>query len=544
MEINPTQKTYSPQQTAFLEKAVENVNILLGAVAGSGKTFTLLEALRNFPAIRVAFCAFTKNISVEIEEKVNLIIEELVCRTFVGTCHSFGNAAVRRAFPNAKLLDGPKVDKKKIDFLLEETRNPRSGEIGVPMNLRSFVRKAYQLGRQWGVGLSGSNFQFASKESWLNLVDHFDLEEELYEGDEAPADIDELVREAVNWSVYVIKAGVLRASEMYDFEDMVYLVLAKNLQVWQYDVVMVDECQDLNPTRRMLAAKMMKRGGRAIFVGDPRQAIFGFTGADDKSIENIIRDFNCIEMPLTWSFRCPKAVVRFAQRWVKHIESTPDAPEGLVAEINEKNFWNMKLNADDAILCRNNAPLVDLFFSLLSKGIASHIEGKDIAEDLIKTINRFNRVRLVSTLINKMEEYKEKQVEKFTAKGKEDKADRIADIIDSIVIIATNMLKANIDTTVADLRNYITGMFENTTVHLDGTSTSTRKKTLTLTTIHKAKGREWNRVFWWGRNLFNPSKYAKKEWQMIAEDNLCYVAATRSKDELYDVQLVKKQAAR
>lgn len=543
LELNPTQKTYSPQQAAFLEALQSNVNILLGAVAGSGKTFTLLEGLQILPAIRVAFCAFSRNISVEIKDKVSLIQDSLACKTFVGTTHSFGNTAVKRAFPNSLLLDGDKCDKKKIDFLLEETKNDRTGEFGVPMEYRSFVRKAYALARQWGVGVR-SDFNFGTGSAWLELVDRFSLEEELYEGEETPDNIDELVREAVNWTVYVIKAGIARAAEMYDFEDMVYLVLAKKLQMWQYDVVMVDECQDLNPTRRMLVKLMVKRTGRVVFVGDPRQAIFGFTGADDKSVENIIKEFGCVTMPLTWSFRCPKAVVRFAQRWVSHIESTPDAPEGKVESIDEKGFWKMSLTAKDAILCRNNAPLVDLFFSLLSKGIASHIEGRDFSKDLIKTINRFNRVRLVSTLIGKMEDYKEKQMEKLLAKGQEAKADRMSDMMDSLIIIATNMVKSNEDATVADLRIYITNMFEDTQVNLDGTSTSTRKETLTLTTIHKAKGREWNRVFWWGRNLFNPSKYAKKEWEMIAEDNLCYVAATRAKQELYDVTLVKKQAVR
>lgn len=543
MEINPTQKTYSPQQAAFLEAVTKNVNILLGAVAGSGKTFTLLEALQILPAIKVAFCAFSKNISVEIKDKVSMIQDTLACKTFVGTTHSFGNTAVRRAFPNSLLLDGDKCDKKKIDFLLEETKHGKTNEIGVPMEYRSFVRKAYALARQWGVGVR-SEFNFGTGAAWLELVDRFSLEEELYEGEETPDNIDELVREGVNWTVYVIKAGIARVGEMFDFEDMVYMVLAKKLKMWQYDVVMVDECQDLNPTRRMLVQLMVRPGGRVVFVGDPRQAIFGFTGADDKSVENIIKEFGCVQMPLTWSFRCPKAVVRFAQRWVSHIESTPDAPEGKVEAINEAAFWKMNLTANDAILCRNNAPLVDLFFSLLSKGIASHIEGRDFSKDLIKTINRFNRVRLVSTLINKMEDYKEKQMHKLLSKGQDAKADRLNDMINSIVIIANNMLKQDAEATVADLRGYITGMFEDTQVHLDGTSTSFRKQTLTLTTIHKAKGREWNRVFWWGRNLYNPSKYAKKEWEMIAEDNLCYVAATRSKDELYDVQLVKKQAAR
>jgi superfamily I DNA/RNA helicase len=498
-------------------------NLLIEAVAGSGKTFTLLEILKALDYVSVAFCAYSKNISVEIKDKVDAIMSELRCKTFVGTCHSFGNSALRRFFPKTQLLDGDKVPQKKVDILLEETRNAKTNEVGVPLELRSFVRKAYTLARQWGVGVL-PEFPMGSQEAWLKLVDHFDLEDELIEGDVEPANLDHMLRQAINWTVYVIKAGVNRAAEMIDFEDMIYIVLAKNIKMWQYDIVLVDECQDLNPTRRAMTKKMLKVGGRAVFVGDPRQAIFGFTGADDKSIENITREFGCTTLPLTYSFRCPKSVVRFAQSWVSHIESTPDAPEGLTETIDIDKFWSFDFNSTDAILCRNNAPLVELFFSLLSKGIASHIEGKDIAAELIKTVNRFPKVKTIPTLIEKLEDYRERMIQKWNAKGKEQKAERMADCVDAILVVAKQV---GADGSVADLKSRITSMFEDTN--------GNRKSTLTLTTIHKAKGREWNRVFWYGRNQWNPSKYARKDWQIIAEANLCYVAATRSKNELYDV---------
>ncbi|MEY9138574.1 superfamily I DNA/RNA helicase [Bradyrhizobium diazoefficiens] len=58
---------------------------------------------------------------------------------------------------------------------------------------------------------------------------------------------------------------------------------------------------------------------------------------------------------------------------------------------------------------------------------------------------------------------------------------------------------------------------------------------LTLSTIHKSKGREWQRVFWLDRLNTCPSKYAKLEWELEQEMNLCYVAATRSMGELVDL---------
>ena len=56
-----------------------------------------------------------------------------------------------------------------------------------------------------------------------------------------------------------------------------------------------------------------------------------------------------------------------------------------------------------------------------------------------------------------------------------------------------------------------------------------------LCTIHRAKGREWDRVFILGRNRYQPSKWAKTKADIEGERNLAYVAVTRAKRELVDV---------
>jgi superfamily I DNA/RNA helicase len=66
------------------------------------------------------------------------------------------------------------------------------------------------------------------------------------------------------------------------------------------------------------------------------------------------------------------------------------------------------------------------------------------------------------------------------------------------------------------------------------------KPTLTLSSIHKSKGREWDRVYWYGKSAFQPSKYARKDWQLGQEKNLMYVAATRSKNVLVQVAVNNK----
>jgi len=57
---------------------------------------------------------------------------------------------------------------------------------------------------------------------------------------------------------------------------------------------------------------------------------------------------------------------------------------------------------------------------------------------------------------------------------------------------------------------------------------------LVLSTIHKAKGIEWDRVFLWRWDLL-PSQWARLEWQQRQERNCQYVGVTRARRELYFV---------
>lgn len=73
--------------------------------------------------------------------------------------------------------------------------------------------------------------------------------------------------------------------------------------------------------------------------------------------------------------------------------------------------------------------------------------------------------------------------------------------------------------TVKDLRNLISNIF------------SDEVKGILLSTIHKAKGLENDKIFFLSPELI-PSKYATQPWQYEQEQNLKYVAITRAKSSL------------
>jgi superfamily I DNA/RNA helicase len=198
-----------------------------------------------------------------------------------------------------------------------------------------------------------------------------------------------------------------------------------------------------------------------------------------------------------------------------------------VEEVEETpSFWDENFTADDAILCRNMKPLVQTAYSLLRKGIACKVEGRDIGNGLIQLARKW-KVTNLTTLADRVEGWKERETQKWQAKGKEAQAAAVEDKAETIICIIEMLIEAG-KTKVEDLVNWIKGLFSDTP---DGE----KAKCLTLCTIHRSKGREWQRVYWLRPDLC-PSKWARTAWQMDQERNLMYVAVTRSMGELIRVE--------
>lgn len=505
------------EQSAFCQAVKSAIgHILLWAGAGTGKTSTILSALDFIPKSKKVFImAYSAKIRDEIKAKIATMNLPNVT---VNTVHGFGLAAIKQR------VRWVKVDGEKFNGIADMLQ--------LPPEYFNFVRNLYNQGRQWGIGINPST-PFTSIESWNKIIDRFDLADAF---SEYPNSEDEMIQRGIDYAIKAIKLGIDIAlgkvrslkTAVVDFEDMIYVPVYANLDVDTPDYLFVDETQDLNVSRRLFVKAQTGLNTKSIFVGDPLQAIFGFTGADSESMENIKKEFNAIVMPLTVNFRCGKSIIAYANQWMPALKAWDNSPDGTVDTIEADAFKATDFDvANDAVLCRNNAPLVTLFFSLLRRGVPVHIEGRDFMKNLIDLINKWSRIKTIAALTNKLQEYKTRECEKALRAGKEDKAANIADMVDSILAVSSNMSPND---TIWGLTQKLNDMFVDE-------KTGEKKPTLTLTSIHKSKGREWNRVFWYGKNLYNPSKYARQDWQVEQENNLMGVAATRAKKELIMVNL-------
>lgn len=489
----------SSQQKAAIDCARVGESFILGAVAGSGKTFTLKVILKTLKAennsIDIAFCAFNKKIVTEIESG----LPSGLCS--VGTLHSFGFGAIRRNFPRVK------VDSNKIKIIARDEFN---GEYEI---LRTFAVGAAAMAKEIGIGVCVEN----TYNNWAEMCERYDLWDTL-------PNISE--EEGLNAANYLLRRNN-EIRNIIDFSDMLYFPILFNLKMTQFDCVLLDEAQDTNGPRRFLVKSMLKPKGQLIAVGDPHQAIYGFTGADYDSLDHIKRQFNCKTLPLSVTYRCPKNIVQVAQKWVTHIQSAPDAPEGIVDSCNVSDIAKLA-TADDVIICRNTKPLVELTYGLIRKGIACRVEGRSIGEGLIKLAQRW-KVKSVGELSAKLTTWAENEIKKYKEKDNLSRCQVIEDQVTTLEVFIDQCDRSeSVDVLIGKIRK----LFGDT----EGV-----QNILTLSTIHKAKGREWDRVFALGMDVYSPSKWAVKPWQMEQEDNLCYVQVTRAKRHLTMVNVPTKE---
>jgi DNA helicase II / ATP-dependent DNA helicase PcrA len=472
---------YSAYQTAIFDFAANGAgNAVVEAVAGSGKTTTMVESLRRVPAsVSKIFLAFNKSIQLELQSRgVN-------AKTFHGLCF----------VPVTRALGIKAVSADKIRDLIDARMGDDEAKI-----YGAFVNKLVSLGKNSGIGCLIED----TEQNWNDLAQHHDLELDSENADYA---------KALRYASEILQVSNVAPS--LDFDDLLYLAVKNGIQLPKFDFIVVDEAQDTNAIQRAIIRKIMKPSSRLMAVGDSAQAIYGFRGSDSNSLGLIASEFDAIKLPLTVSYRCPTAVIAHARKWVNHIEAAPGAPEGSVTSLGDA--WKAKdFVPHDLVVCRTTRPLIGLAYMLLQARVPVRIMGKEIGAGLKALVKRMN-AKGVDNLIMKLQIYTGREVEKARAKKQDQKVEMLQDKTDCVVFLIRSLQETN--RTIPALNALIDQLF------------SDQKNTVILSTIHKSKGLESNTVYWLNSSKC-PAKWAKQKWQQDQELNICYVAATRAKQRL------------
>ena len=490
------------EQALICEAVATSANhVMIDALAGTGKTSTLAMAAQRVRGFGLAL-AFNKKNAEDLRAKLPPSFESK-------TMNSLGYGAMRRALPQVKSW---KVDGRKTWSLLTEAnkaagRKPKGDHNS---NVVDLVRAAQLCGLRPG---SASGLTADTPDEWQALADNLWLDER-----EAPQVIEQ-ARSLLIESNQQVERGFV------SFDDQVYWPLVHDAKFDRAEMVFGDEAQDWNLLQHELVARVAR--GRIVAAGDPRQSIYAFRGARTDSMAALRAGFTqrqWTELGLTMTWRCPKAVVQ-RQLWhVPHYRAAEGAPEGRVQSLGAvgkpwgiSDLLDLRANSMSsvAVLCRNNAPLFRMAFSLLRQRVSVVMQGTDLCKQLLQISKKVEPQDGASTEVfaRKLDEWVSK--ERARAKDNDSRLEGIEDRAECLRAVA------EATQTTGELRQQLEALFTRTT------------GTILLSTIHRAKGLEWDVVLLLD-SWRMPSKQALKAGgeALQQEYNLQYVAETRTKQTL------------
>lgn len=322
--------------------------LLVVAGPGSGKTRVLTERVRLLLSepeqhFRVLALTFTNKAANEMKERLSDVPD--IQRAFVGTLHSFcmevlgnrGDAVGIDGLPN---IFESWEDRKQV--LANAVRD--SSSLTKLLRSQGDSREQQKALGRWLERISEIKGAFLA----LEMIDD---------------DNERQILEAYNTE--------LRASAAIDYDDLLLLTYElfetrpriADLYRRQYRYICIDEAQDLNESQyRLLSSLCGERYRNVLMVGDPKQAIYAWNGADPIYLKRFTDEFGAKVIELSENYRSSEVVVDAAKALDDSYEVEGQLPiKGLLEvvqfadEQQEAQFVSAKIQS----LCRTGHPDVE-----------------------------------------------------------------------------------------------------------------------------------------------------------------------------------------
>lgn len=361
MSFSPT-----PEQQLIIEAAQSTTdNLLISALAGAAKTSTLVLVAEALPETRILCLAFNKRIAVEMQAR-------LPSNCTAMTLNSLGHRVWGDVLGRKLNIEPNKVG----DLLKLELEKLEGDEKKAAWDAFSDLTKTISFAKSCGYIPDGYGKNARPLMGDDDFFAHYEEKLEQWEVD--------LIRTVYWKSLDMAWKGTL------DFDDQVLMPTIFPAPFPRFPLILVDEAQDLSALNHATLKKLVIN--RLIAVGDKCQAIYGFRGAHEESMELLRQTFSMTELGLTVSFRCPVKVVEHARFRAPQMQYPEWAKPGLVSRLD---LWSASdLPEATAVICRNNAPLFSLAIKLLQRGRYAELLGNDIGKGLLKIMKKLGEPRM------------------------------------------------------------------------------------------------------------------------------------------------------
>lgn len=504
----------SDQQLAIVHAVVSGESIFVRARAGTGKTFTLVKAMEAVSAdlhSGVAVLAFNKTMGAELARKMPKGVG------FVRTI----DALAHRAFTALYGKDGFVID------------NFRERKIA-----KALVRDAGLFGYAGLASAAGlaRTFRDESDEGIASRAESFGIEFPVRNVDGVKVQVDAAEFVAlVHVALKALRVPQFEGKKpVVSFVDMHEAIANGAVAASTFSVIVIDEAQDTSPLQVASIQRALRAAGQIIAVGDDRQAIYRFRGADPLAVENLIATFALRVLPLTITRRCPKSVVALAQEVVPDFEAADDAPEGSVEFAKDWTFDDVAQG--EWVISRSNGPLVKMAMQCIKRRTAFRFLGRDALASIRTWLLDLVPGRTIQASMERLDDMtgdalvslarvESDRLADIALDNENDReAEAIRDRFDVINALGSGKSRGG---------DIIRGLDEIGGHDDDGTGEGA--DVITLTTVHQAKGKEGNVI-----HILKPTFYIRGG-DPIEEENLWYVGITRTKDTLVIADFPKRK---
>ncbi len=499
VELNPDQQL-----------AAESVDGDFVTIAGpgSGKTAVLIQRyIRMITTLGIKSSdilnlTFTNSAATEMVKRVGLFDAEKVFRTF----HSFA-------------LDLLKREAQYLPFPVTETIIPVYGEDRL---LMKDLMKIYPA-----------------------ITTYRSLADKLSEWKSSNIEPDQAIEEGYNrgtefWYAQAYKDYEKKCREQgwLDFDSLMketVKLLETNDEVrtrnkWKY--IAVDECQDTD----VVQFKLLKLiyGGNIFVVGDENQLIYEWRSAQAGNLSAFGQVFpRARKLYLGKNYRSTQRLVAFFKRILpvdngiaSHLESMrEEGTDPVITRFSDEYeelsvvLRQIKDAGNTTIIARTNRQLLAFQRLAMARDMKSHILGK-------KDLWQQTEVKTLLDLLKKeqddprpahevMKDLLERHnlMHRYRNTGSANEKDPIENLMGIVKMAANRGTPAEFLTWLRKLTY----------------ATKKKEPTLTLTTVHQAKGREWKHVFVVGARQ---GMMPHKDGELLEEHRIFYVACTRAADTL------------
>jgi F-box protein 18 (helicase) len=485
MTFNPT-----PEQQAII---ASTGNIKINAVAGSGKTTTIIQYAATRPkGSRILYLAFNRSVRLEAQKRFtdlglhNVQVETAHSLAYKHIVHTRGYRVAQKEYKTHEIAE-------KLGL---QGYGEKHGEYILANHISKFI--AY---------FCNSNVTKVQDLNYLDLV------------------TDEKAKAFVRNFYQPIEQGTrLLLSKMYkgqlDIPHDFYLKLFQLFSpVLPYDYILFDEGQDASPAMLDI---FLKQPAVKVIVGDTHQQIYGWRHA-----VNSLGQVNFANYTLSTSFRFGQAIADLSKNilaWKRHIQDAPPVAiigAGKSATVKTKATLartNLGLLLQAINYITENKKVQHLYFEGNINSYTYADEGASLYDVLSLYNNQHSRVRdkLIGTMKNleDLEEYIEKT----------------EDVQLSMMVEIVKEYGNEIPSLINTLK----------TKHVGDEDKA--KAEMIFSTVHRSKGMEYDEVQlvadFITEGRIEKQKLEKKEGEAIntakwnEEINLLYVGITRAKSIL------------